>query len=338
MRTLLRLVLGLSMSFPFASRASQASFSEDGKTLWVLSFDHKALLAFDGKAPAPVSFPLPVALAGEQTMDLISDHDGLLITAADKLWKWNPLAGGTAPKAIAPLPPEFYSCGLGRVPEGPLAGAILINGRSGDPRHPETLHALLPGENQFRSVNTRYIHQVTAAPAFAPGRMVLGGDYDLWEGGFTPMGDGERQLGYLWGYRTAPVAQLSTDIGNGEGQGVRTVVIAGDTLWTLIAGHHNGCSLLTLPIGKKFTAADPESTPGVSQSLKISRDKLAQVKIMNVSDKVDRHGFEFIDCLCAWHGGNGEWKVAYRAGHRVLWQVANGHETPKKIGDDPSEN
>ncbi|MGC4015684.1 MAG: hypothetical protein QM755_14350 [Luteolibacter sp.] len=339
-------LLGLLVSTTSGAFASKAAFSEDGKTLWVLSYDGKSLLAFDGKAPAPNSFPLPAPLGGKLTpMHLLADHDGLLLAGESGLWKWNPLAAGVAPESIAPLPTEISIEGLARVPEGPLAGAILINGRhrSGDGPQAEgfrgTLYALLPGEKQFRGVFTRHLHEVTASPAFAPGRMVLGGDYDLWEGSFALADTSNSLCGYLMGYRSAPLAQMETEEGNSQGQGVRSLVIVGNTIWALLEGHHASCSLVTLPLGKKFKGSDPESAPDVSQSWSIARQKLAEVKPVSVRDDeggTAYDGLESIDCLCAWNGPQGDWKIVYRTHHEVLWEITSGQKQPRKIGIDPT--
>lgn len=347
MRSLLRLVIGLSMSFPVAARASPATFSEDGNTVWVISKDGRNLLGFEAPDHPPSVVPLPRSFEARSVTDLLSDPHGLLLAGNDKLWRWDPLALENPPELVAPFPPAFRASGLARMGAGPLAGAILINGRhvldetetlpKGMVRE-ETLYALMPGEKGFRGIFTRHLHEVTASPALAGDRMIFGDDGDLWEGSLAAMGEAAGRCGVLAGHRIAPLAAISTDEGNSEGQGVRGVVITGDTVWALLAGHHAGCSLVSLPVGKPFNSSEPESHPGPVEARKLLSGNLAQVKVQQVREGPDQPSFdslESIDALCGWCGKDGQWKLAYRTGLGVMWIITNDSKEATKLGRSP---
>lgn len=344
MRALSVLALGFLSVFPSAS-ATEAAFSADGKTLYALSREGDALLAFESGNVTPKQIPLPKPLAGDASQ-LLTDPYGLLVTAAGKLWHWNPADAKTTPKVAATLPASFQVFGLGRAQGEGVAGMILISGwYSFDSAKPKpkvadenaSLFGLKPGGKDFKPVFVRRLEHVTACPAFAGNRMVFGGDHDLWEGGLEGEEEGmEFRAGTLWGHRSAPLGMFNTDGANGGGLGVRQVVIAGDTVWAALGGRHMG-ALVSVPLEKK--AADQDH-PGLAEAWQIQREQLAQAKpVLLPVDGEDKpfDTIESVDGLCVWTGPDGAWKVAFRADHKTFWLIEKGAKEPKKLFEQPGQ-
>jgi len=338
------LALGLA-TLTHSATATEAAFSADGKTLYAISRTEDGLLAFQTGNVTPKQIPLPKAFGGEASQ-LLTDPQGLLVTAAGKLWQWNPTDAKTAPKLVAPLPPSFQVFGLSRAEGEGVAGTILISGwYSFDPEKPkpkvadehDSLFGLKPGGKAFKPVFVRRLEHITACPAFANGRMVFGGDHDLWEGGLEGEEEGmEFRAGTLWGHRSAPLGMFNTDGANGGGMGVRQVVIAGDTVWAALGGRHMG-ALVSVPLEKKV--ADQEH-PDLTEAWKIQREQLALAKPVLLPQEGDDKGFdtiESVDGLCVWTGPDGAWKVAFRADHKTFWQIEKGAKEPKKLFEQPGQ-
>ncbi|MGC4015683.1 MAG: hypothetical protein QM755_14345 [Luteolibacter sp.] len=342
MRALPVFALGF-VALTHSAIATEAAFSADGKTLYAISRTGDGLLAFEPGSVTPKPIPLPKAFGGEASQ-LLADPQGLLVAAAGKLWQWNPTDPKTAPKLVAPLPASFQVFGLGRAEGEGVAGNLLISGwYSLDPQKPKpknvdenaSLFALKPGGKAFKPVFVRRLEHVTACPTFSNGRMVFGGDHDLWEGGL----DGEEEdmdfrAGTLWGHRTAPLGMFNTDGANGGGMGVRQVVIAGDTVWAALGGRHMG-ALVSVPLEKK--TAEQEH-PELADAWKIQREQLAQAKaVLLPVDGEDKPSdtIESVDALCVWSGPDGVWKLAFRADSKTYWVLEKGWKEPQKIGAEP---
>jgi hypothetical protein len=334
------LISGLLCLCQIAATASEATFSPDGKTLWLLSRESDALISFKSGDPAPKRTALPKALTGESTpSEILSDAGGLLIAGPTKLWQWNPAEPKSEPKSVADLPPQFGLTGLSRAEGTDLAGTIFISGyHSFDSEHPapkdfnesNTLYGLKAGEKTFKSVFVRRLEHVTGCPAFSGERMVFAGDSDVWEGGIEIEEDSEDRLGSLWGFRTTPLAMANTDAGNSGSMGTRSVVIAGGTIWAELRGRHMG-ALVSLPLLKKPADQEP---PDLADSWKIQREQLALAKAIRISpgeDEPPTDVCESIDSLCAWNGPDGAWKIAFRSDFKTVWLLEKGAKEPMKL-------
>jgi len=343
MRALPLLVFGLSTFGSIQARASEAAFSADGKTLRVLSTQAPVLLSFKLGDPTPVKTPLPKEMAGEDGASaLLADPQGLLVAGGGKLWLWNPADPKVGPKAVAPLPPQFYVGGISRAEGKGIAGMIMLSGfHSVDPKKPlpkdvyaeTTLYGMKPGGKGFLSVFVRRLRTITACPAFGGERMVFGGDNDLWEGGLEVEEDLTERAGSLWGHRSAPLAMANTDSGNSGGMGVRSVVIAGSNVWAALGGHLMG-ALVSVPLSAKPAVEDH---PDLAESWKVQHDQLALAKAVQLPPAQGEQPsdiIESVDALCAWNSPNGEWKVAFRADHKTFWLLEKGAKEPKRIGSE----
>ncbi|BCU76130.1 hypothetical protein [Luteolibacter sp. LG18] len=340
MRALPVLALGL-ISLAQSASAAEAAFSSDGKTLFALSREGDKLLAFEAGNATPKQIPLPKPF-GDDASQLLTDPQGLLVTAGGKLWQWNPADAKAAPKALAPLPGSFQVFGLSRAEGEGVAGTLLISGwyalDSAKPKPKDvdenaSLFGLKPGAKAFKPVFVRRLERITACPVFSNGRMVFGGDHDLWEGGLEAEEDVDFRSGTLWGHRSAPLGMLNTDGANGGGMGVREVVIAGDTVWAALGGRHMG-SLVSVPLEKKPPEAEH---PDLVEAWKIQREQLSQTKaVLLPIDGEDKPSdtIEAVDGLCVWNGPDGTWKIAFRADHKVFWQIEKGAKEPKKLGEE----
>jgi hypothetical protein len=88
MRAPVFLFAAVSALGSFPSKASEAAFSPDGKTLWALSRESDALLCYKVGSPAPDRIALPKPLSGEPPVtELLVDAKGLLFAGAGKLWQ-----------------------------------------------------------------------------------------------------------------------------------------------------------------------------------------------------------------------------------------------------------
>ncbi len=322
---------------------SEATFSADGNTLWAISREFDSLLAFNPGKPgaAPKITMLPDALVkNEGSAQILADGKGLLITADGKLWRWNPASPDSKPVLLAPLPLSFYPNGLAFAKGEALKGMIVLSGFhsfDSEKPHPKdvdesaTLYGLKSGEKVFKPVFVRRVERVTACPFFADGRMIFGGNHDLWEGGIGMEDDMEDRAGTLWGYRTAPIALANTDSANSGGMSVREAVFANGTVWAALGGRHMG-AIVSLPLAKKPAA---EEAPELAEAWKVQRELLALAKIHRLpadegeeaSDIVDG-----IDALCTWSGEDGAWKIAFRSDHSKFWLMEKDLKEPQKIG------
>lgn len=291
-------------------------------------------LKMDGTPATQYPLALP-ALPDNRAAHLLWDAGSLLVATDAKLWRWKPEA---QPEEIAVMPPSFHVHGMSRAEGEGFQSCILINGEPiGEKadRLAASLYGLRPGEKSFRGFFTRHVRSVTACPVFANGRMVFGGDHDLWEGGLQSFGQREDdRAGYLWGCRTTPLAALMTDEGNGEGPGTRTIVIVENRIWIALSGHHGGGSLLSVP----FASPQPltsETLPGRDEMWKLYRGQLAASKVIPIREDDGAEAFDSVwelDALCGWPNPDGGWKIAFRTNHRIVWLLEKGAKEPRKIG------
>ena len=323
--------------------ASEATFSADGNTLWAISREGDSLLAFNpGKPGAPPKItPLPEALVkNEGSAQILADGKDLLITAEGKLWRWNPAVPDSKPALLAPLPLAFYPGGLAFAKGEALKGMIVLSGFhsfDSEKPHPQdvdasaTLYGLKSGEKVFKPVFVRRVERVTACPFFADGRMIFGGDHDLWEGGIGMEDDMEDRAGTLWGHRTAPIALANTDSANAGGMSLREAVIAGGNVWAALGGRHMG-AIVSVPLAKKPAG---EEAPELADAWKVQRELLGLAKIHRLPANEGEEAsdvVESIDCLCAWSGENGAWKIAFRSDHSKFWLMKKDLKEAQEIG------
>ncbi|MGC4015682.1 MAG: hypothetical protein QM755_14340 [Luteolibacter sp.] len=316
-------------------RATEGAFSEDGKTLWMLSRWANFVLRFRVGETAPTRFKIPQEiLSGPYDSERITmGPDGLLIDGGGKLWSWNPENTKTRPKALADLPKDLLISGITHLNQDPYKGWIVISGwYSTAPGHPGppttnsgTLFALRPGRDAFQAVSSGYQTPLTAAPVTTAGRMFYGLAGDLYEGGIKVDPSMQNDGGSLWGYRIAPMAMITANARNQGLMDAREIAIAGDKIWAALG--KSSAALVSAPIPADPVRAD------FAACLKTQQESLAGITVLPLAPLVTGEGApDTVDHLCSWTGKNGEWKLAFSLDGKTFWLLESGQEKPRQIG------
>lgn len=335
MRTSIFLICALLEAVTASSRAGDAAFSPDGRTLWAFNREGDSLLRITLGQPGANAVPIPKSIRAEPFPGLLlADESGVQMVAGGKLWRWNPSAPDSKPASLADLPTGFQAYGLSRGSQGSLKGVFFISGHHASAKNPDdadhSLYALKPGAKAFANVFVRRLEAISAAPTFIGSRALFGGSGDVWDGGIEPEEDSTGLFGYAFGYRCAPIALANTDAGNGGSMGVAEIVIAGDTVWAGLRGRHLG-ALVSLPLVKRDNTDDH---PDLNEQWNIQREQLSRAKALKFrpdSDAEETDTFESLGGLCAWNGKDGSWKLAFRTDYDTLWLIEKDSHTPLKL-------
>lgn len=321
---------------PLVAEAGNATFSADGKALYLLPLSEGDSVYKVDPATKKHLAVQPIKNLGKDTIKSVARNPQgeILLCTGKSIWIWS---GTEAPaKKWLDLPEKFQcldmSCTIakGTVP----AGTVFLHGT----RQDEDRFSLLTWsakKQTWLEVFCRRNEPYAPPQTNASGRMFFASDADLWEGTMIAEAaedDDVTIAGSMEGCRIAPLAMLNADSGNSGGMVVGEVVAAGSHIFSLLEGRHMG-ALLQTPAPAKPLYADAESNehPDLAVQYKLMQDSLAQTKI--------HYSGGPCDALCVHETSHSEYQVFWRQDHEGdrAWMWMNASQLTKKIGTEPAE-
>jgi hypothetical protein len=269
---------------------SEAAFSSDGSKVWVIPvFETEFLWEIDTTTWEAGRRPVRGFAAEETMQSLCLDEQGNLLVATDRaLWTLAP--GATEPRRLAALPKPSLIRGISCVTgKGPVpAGTVFLAVRP-ESEEDETLYLMRPDRKALLPVFVRRLADLTTVPQVSDsGRMVYGGNWDLWEGFLELWEDeGTDKAGALGGSRFAPLALMNTDSANSGSMGVDGVAVLGGDAYAALGGRHMG-ALIRVPLPPENRYATNEGThPELSGSFAVMKAALDGAVILEEVERVD---------------------------------------------------
>lgn len=269
---------------------SEAAFSADGTKLWVIPVFETDFL-WEIETTTWTAKPRPVrGFAAEEAMQcLCLDEKGDLLVATDRaVWLLPP--GEEEVRLIATLPGPAFVTGIscvtrpGPVPVGTVFLSVGPENGEGDP-----LYLMKPDRKTLIPVFVRRLSDLTTVPRFSDsGRMVYGGNWDLWEGFFEAWDDGGvDRAGALGGSRFAPLALMNTDSANSGSMGVDGVAVLGEDVYAALGGRHMGALVrVPLPSENRYASNDGMH-PELAESFAVMKRALGAADILEEVERID---------------------------------------------------
>jgi hypothetical protein len=329
-------IIILSLCALCQAQASQATFSADGKTIYLLPMSAGDKVHVIDVTTQKHQTIQPVKnLADDYYSGMARNPKGEILLATSKsLWSWNGQLG-TAQK-ILNLPKNFIvndiSCILskGITP----TGTIFLHGIKKDEDR-NSLYALLPGKQKVLEVFCRRNETNSAPQTNAAGRMFVASNYDLWECTLIqePVEAANDELaGSMEGSRIAPLAMMNTDSGNSGGMTVGDVVVAGEQIFSLLQGRHMGTILqTTAPKNPLYANAESNGHPDLVAQYQLMQQSLAATKILFEGGPCD--------ALCVLEISPTEYHVFWRQDleNERAWILLKSGGKPQSIGTEDPE-
>ena len=326
---------------PGRGQAADAFFSPDGKTVTMgLCGLRTGLIRVDVGTGKITKAPLPKDLAEECIESIARGSEGeTLFLAKDAVWVWKDDAKPTVKRVCSTEPVVGASDLFVVTKEGsPLKDILFVSGNEKeDGAGMPGMWGRKPGSKSFVQVFCRRVNGAAAGTPTADGRFFFESGGDVWEGGISlyDEADGLDRIGVLVGARIAPLAALNTDEGNGGGQWVGSMAVAGKWIYSGLRGRHMG-SIVRSPVpAKPMYAPDGDDFPSVRNQLDAMLDSLKGAEvIIEDSDRVEG--------LCAVEV-NGKPRLFYVAPipddeKGPAMQLWEGEGKPRVIGHLPAED
>lgn len=288
-RILLACVCFVSVAINNHLSASEAAFSDDGATVWVIPvFETEFLWEID--TASWEARQRPIGLAAEEGMQsLCVDEQGNLLIATDQaVWVLPP--GEEEPERLVAFPKPAMVKGISCVThEGPVpVGTVFLAVHPETPEE-ETLFLMRPDRKALLPVFVRRLSDLTTVPHFSDsGRMIYGGNWDLWEGFFEVWEDeGIDKAGALGGSRFAPLALMNTDSANSGSMGVDGVAVLGEDAYAALGGRHMGALIrVPLPPENRYASNDGMH-PELAESFAVMKSSLEEAEIIEEVERID---------------------------------------------------
>jgi hypothetical protein len=317
------------------ARASEATFSKDGNTVFLVALlEEGKLHQIDVAKKESKTIALAGELAGKAIAGIATGKDGeLLLAAENSLWQWRP--GEKEAKKLVAFPKGYQvwdiSCVTLKL--GDAAPRIFAMAYKDDQ---PALLVKLPGKSGFLPVFCRRCEPGSAPMATSQGRMFMVANHDVWETCLTEYDAEERgeseQAGVLAGCRIAPLAMMNTDLANSGAMVVRHVVPAGDRVIALCGGRHLGALVEFAPPSKPLYIGNAdEEHPDLPAQIALMRKCLESAKVLYDGSPCD--------ALCVHEAEGKPVRVFWRQdleGDRQ-WMLREGDKAPEVLGKDSAE-
>jgi WD40 repeat protein len=317
------------------SHASEATFSADGKTVYLSALFKDTDVHIIDVASKKHRTVTPIAAGGESIRALSCDAEGNILIATDRaLHSWNPTTHKSQKVVDFPIKLIVSDLSCITAKGHPLKDTVLLLGESEAEDGIRKLLALQPGKKSWREIFCRRNDPLTAPRTNAAGRMFLGSNYDLWECNiFLEPYDlkDSRIMGSVSGCRIAPLAMMNTDSANSGAMAVRAAAPAGQTIYSLLSGRHMGAILATTAPASALYAGDEGTHPELAQQYDIMKQSLGQTTIVYEGGPCD--------ALCVSESGNEKPIVFWRQNleEERGWHIMRQGEKPQQIGTEPGE-
>lgn len=326
----------LFLLFSLGTHATEATFSADGKTIYLSPMDAgDEIIVIDATTHKHQRVaPIPLE-ENDYIAALALDPSGSILLATTKsLWAWDP-STQKVQKLIA-FPKNFIvddlSCttGNGAIPAGTR---LLLGTRKEEDRF--ALLALLPGKKQWREVYCRRNEPYSAPRTNAAGRMFCASNFDFWECSIQPEvadDNGDAIVGSMEGCRIAPLAMMNTDSGNSGGMIVSNAVSVGSQVFCLLEGRHMG-AIIQVKAPEKALYANPDGNehPSLAKQYQLMQQCLASTKT--------HYDGGPCDALCAHENSPNDYKIFWRQDleNDQAWMLLSANGKAKQIGSEKSE-
>jgi hypothetical protein len=327
----------LSFVNPGRGLAGDAFFSPDGATVTMgLCGPRTGLFQVDVASGKITKAPLPKELAEECIESVARGSEGeALFIAKDAVWVWKADAK-PAVKRVCSTAPVVGATDLFVVTQegSPLKDILFVSGNEKeDGAAMPAMWGRRPGAKSFVQVFCRRVNGAAAGTPTSDGRFFFESGGDLWEGGITLLDESDdlTRIGVLVGARIAPVAALNTDEGNGGGQWVSKITVAGGWIYCGLRGHHLG-SVVRVPVpAKPMHVPNSDDFPSVKDQLDAMLASLKGAEVLE--EDADR-----LEGFCATEV-NGKPRLFYIAPDEQgpAMQLWEGAGKPRVIGHLPTE-
>ncbi|MBK8036622.1 MAG: hypothetical protein IPK22_05730 [Verrucomicrobiaceae bacterium] len=337
LRLSLAVVFAASLMPTGSAAGADAFFSPDGKTVTIgLCGVRTGLIQVDVGTGKITKAPLPKELAEECIESIARGSEGeTLFIAKDAVWVWKADAKPAVKRVCSTEPVVAASDLFVVTKEGsPLKDILFVSGNEKeDGAGMPGMWGRKPGSKSFVQVFCRRVNGAAAGTPTADGRFFFESGGDVWEGGISlyEADDAVDRIGVLVGARMAPVAALNTDEGNGGGQWVSKIAVAGGWIYCGLRGHHLG-SVVRVPLpAKPMHVPDAEDFPTVKNQLDAMLASLKSAEVLE--EDADR-----LEGFCATEV-NGKPRLFYIApdDQGPAMQVWEGAGKPRVIGHLPTE-
>lgn len=316
------LAIALSVA---AAHADTAFFSADGKSVTFITRSGDSICTLDTETGKVAKLTLSAGAEKESLTSVCRGGDGeILLTTDTGVYVHD--AKGTRKLAAAPVKGDWPIMDLAAAPAkaGDVGDWLFLSGNDGEEASRRVFYARKPGAKGFEAVFCRRVNKVGAAAFTADGRLFFSAESDLWEGSFTPLGDGDKLV--LNGVRIAPLAVLNTDEANSGSMHVEQVMVAGASLYVRLRGHHMG-EIVRLPIPPAATTTGGEegARSSTAAAYRIQAGLLAKAQVITTDQ-------EAIQTAAATAAGGVE-RLFYNNGAQLfLWDARSGKA--KEVGSE----
>ena len=326
---LLLLTCLLAVAIP--GQADDAFFSSDGKTVTYLRSDGGPnLMRVDlgTKEITEISLGLPQDVTNIDSLAQGSDGEALFL-ADGKAWVYE----GKVSRRICDLGDAKSANHLFVAPAGgsKLADWMFVTAPAKDNPEQQIYYARAPKAKAFAPVFCRSV-SVSGGVFATDGRIFFGDRADLWEGGFNEGGWDGYGIATLFGRRMAALGIcITADLSDGN-EAVDQVMVAGDSIYVVLASHPQDGRMLRLPLTSKGNGAPPgtKDASGVPDAHGVGFADLAkcQASVSEIEGVSGR-----ITC-CAVKAIRGNEFVFYVQGRALhLWDKKSGKVV--KVADEP---
>lgn len=226
------LVFSFSAPRPTA-RAADAVFSQDGSRIYLIDRQQAPGQLYSIEVASREMLPAGVPDAGGEPIVSVdrSNAGFILCLTPSALLAWDVGKGSTARVCGAPKGGVFLEHAY-----DPKTGLIAFvvrfeqteNGSGMDWQ----LWTLPKGKDAPAKTRVRRVESIEGMAFDAAGDLYFGADGDLWHGRIWDIDAAENPGGSLQAYRCAPLATRETDNATPSQIGVRSVIVAGDWLYT----------------------------------------------------------------------------------------------------------
>lgn len=325
---------------PGRGLAGDAFFSPDGKVVTMgLNGLRTGLVRVEVATGKITKAPLPKELAEAYIESIARGSEGeTLFIADDAVWVWKDDAK-PAVKRVCSTAPVVGATDLFVVTQegSPLKDILFVSGNEKeDGAAMPAMWGRRPGAKSFVQVFCRRVNGAAAGTPTSDGRFFFESGGDLWEGGITLLDESDdlTRIGVLVGARIAPVAALNTDEGNGGGQWLSVMAVAGKSIFCGLRGRHMG-TVVRVPVPEKpMYSPASEDFPSVKDQLDAMQASLKGAEV--IAEDMDR-----LEGFCATEV-NGKPRLFYVAPipddeKGPAMQLWEGEGKPRVIGHLPAE-